>query len=46
MKKIWALLFAAMFVISVASPAFAYHHRRHHRDHRDHGPVIGIGIVL
>jgi hypothetical protein len=44
MKKILVLLFAATFVISAATSAFADHHRRHHRDHRDHGPVIGIVI--
>jgi fatty-acid desaturase len=43
MKKIWAFLLLAVFVLSAATPAYAGHHRRHHRYHEGHPrPVIVI----
>lgn len=40
MKKILVLLFAALFVIFAATPAYANHHRRHHRYHQGRPIVI------
>jgi hypothetical protein len=40
MKKTLALLLLAVFALSTATPAFAYHHRRHHRYHRGQPVVV------
>jgi hypothetical protein len=43
MKKFLVYLLLAVFALSAATPAYAYHHRRHHRYHNG-GPVIVFPI--
>jgi hypothetical protein len=43
MKKFLLYLLLAVFALSAATPAFAYHHRRHHRYH-DGRPIVVFHI--
>jgi fatty-acid desaturase len=45
MKKILVFLLLAVFALSAATPAFAYHHRRHHR-YQDGRPIVVFHIPL
>lgn len=40
MKKTLVFLLLAVFALSAATPAFAYHHRRHHRYHGGQPVVV------
>jgi hypothetical protein len=45
MKKFLVYLLLAVFALSAATPAFAYHHRYHHRYH-DGRPIVVFHIPL